>query len=211
MGRNKREQKLKEVEELIEKKEITDAEADGLSALPKDVRGRLIDDKVVIEEDFNNALEFYDKGCFGEIHGVKNKVLELALVEALYLVERKKLTVTDGKNKAIKFEDLLSKAIKLEDNFWTRWRVFRDFRTRGYVLKTTLKFGADFRVYRRGMKPGDDHAQWVLYCVSEGQTESWRSFAAKMRVAHSTRKTLLIGCVDDEGDCCYWEVRWRRP
>lgn len=203
MGRNKREQKLKEVEEM--------KEADGLSAIQKDVRGRLIEDKVIVEEDFENALELYDKGCFGEIHGVKSKTLELALVEALYLIERKKLRVVDGKGKEVKFEDLISKATKREDNFWTRWRVYRDFRTRGYVLKTALKFGADFRVYGRGMKPGEEHAKWVLYCVSEGQTESWREFSAKMRVAHSTRKTLLIGCVDDEGDVTYWEIRWRKP
>lgn len=175
------------------------------------VTGRLIDDKVIIKDDFQNAQEFYDRSSFGEIHGVKEKQLELALVEALYLAERKKLIVLDGKDNELSFEKLLSKAQKTDSNFWTRWRIYRDFRTRGYILKTALKFGADFRVYRRGMKPGEDHAQWILFCVSENQQESWREFSAKMRVAHSTRKTLLIGCVDDEGDVTYWEVRWRKP
>ena len=46
---------------------------------------------------------------------------------------------------------------------------------------------------------------------SENDTETWREFSAKMRVAHSTRKALLIGCVDAEGDTTYWEVRWRKP
>tara|TARA_Y100000310_G_C20699533_1_gene828428 strand:+ start:4109 stop:4672 length:564 start_codon:yes stop_codon:yes gene_type:complete len=174
------------------------------------VRGQLVGDKVVIKEDFQNALEFYDKGRFGKIQGVKEKQLELALVEALYLAERKKIKILSGK-KELKLEQVLAKAQRGETNFWNRWRVYRDFRARGYVLKTALKFGADFRVYRRGMKPGEDHAKWVLFCVSENQKESWREFSAKMRVAHSTRKTLLIGCVDDEGDVTYWEVRWRKP
>jgi len=201
MGRQKRDKKLKEVEQQKNQKED----------LGKVIRGHMVGDKVVIKDDFQSALEYYDRGCFGEIHGVKDKQLELSLVEALYLLERKKLKLIDLRGHTLRFEQVLAKAQRVEANFWTRWRVYRDFRTRGYVLKTALKFGADFRVYRRGMKPGEDHAKWVLFCVSETGKESWREFSAKMRVAHSTRKTLLIGCVDDEGDVTYWEVRWRKP
>ncbi|MBI1969933.1 tRNA-intron lyase, partial [Candidatus Woesearchaeota archaeon] len=60
-------------------------------------------------------------------------------------------------------------------------------------------------------KPGEDHARWVVFPVHEGSTFSWHEFAAKNRVAHSTKKRLLIAVVDDEGDCSYWEVRWMRP
>ena len=106
---------------------------------------------------------------------------------------------------------LVNKAKKLEANFWTRFRVYRDFRTRGYILKTALKFGADFRVYRRGIKPGEDHAKWVLFVASENDSLTWRQFAAMNRVAHSTRKNLLVGIVDDEGDVTYYEIRWKKP
>ena len=177
----------------------------------KVIKGVLEGDKVIIIEDFENAQEYYDKGAFGEIHGVKKKRLELALVEAMYLLERDKLRIFSTSGRELTFEQLIKHAKKVEHNFWTRWCVYRDFRTRGYILKTALKFGADFRVYRRGVKPGQDHAKWVLFCVSENDKESWREFSAKMRVAHSTRKALLIGCVDAEGDTTYWEVRWRKP
>lgn len=210
MGRKKREQKLKEVRDFLgdksKIKDATDVEKTG-----KIVKGQIIGDKTLIKADFSKALEYYDRGCFGEIHGVKDKHLELALVETLYLLERKRIKLFDGKNKPLSFNKLLAIAQRREANFWTRWRVYRDFRTRGYVLKTALKFGADFRVYPRGAKPGESHAKWVLFCVSENDKENWRDFSAKMRVAHSTRKTLLIGCVDDEGDVTYWEVRWRKP
>ncbi|HLC72503.1 MAG TPA: tRNA-intron lyase, partial [Candidatus Nanoarchaeia archaeon] len=92
-----------------------------------------------------------------------------------------------------------------------RYAVFRDMRSRGYIVKTALKFGADFRVYDRGIKPGDDHAKWILYPVHEGETLTWYDFSAKSRVAHSTRKSLLIGVVDDEGDVTYWQAMWTRP
>jgi tRNA-intron endonuclease len=84
-------------------------------------------------------------------------------------------------------------------------------RARGYVVKTALKFGADFRVYDRGIKPGQAHAKWILYPVNEGDVMTWYEFAAKNRVAHSTRKNLLIGIVDSESDVTYYEVNWLRP
>ena len=87
----------------------------------------------------------------------------------------------------------------------------RDRGSRGYIVKTALKFGADFRVYDRGVKPGEDHARWVVYPVHEGSVLTWYEFAAKNRVAHSTKKRLMLGIVDDEGDVTYYEVRWMRP
>ena len=79
------------------------------------------------------------------------------------------------------------------------------------IKEIALKFGADFRVYDRGVKPGEDHARWVIYPVKEGEVLTWHDFAAKNRVAHSTKKRLMIGIVDDEGDVTYYEIRWMRP
>ena len=39
----------------------------------------------------------------------------------------------------------------------------------------------------------------------------WKQFAAMNRVAHSVKKKLLVGIVDDEGDVTYYEIRWRKP
>ena len=36
-------------------------------------------------------------------------------------------------------------------------------------------------------------------------------FAAKNRVAHSTRKRLLLAIVDAEGQVTHYEVAWKRP
>ncbi len=120
--------------------------------LKEPVKGYLIGNSVIVREDFEQAQQFFDRSSFGEIHGVKEKRLELSTIEALYLLERKKLRVLDGK-KELNFEQFIKKANKLEKNFWTRFRVYRDIRTRGYIVKTALKFGADFRVYKRGVKP----------------------------------------------------------
>jgi len=178
--------------------------------LQKPIEGHLIGNKIAVTDDFQLAQPFFDRSSFGEIHGTKEQRIEYALEEALYLLERGKLKVFDGK-KSLDFKAFVRLANKIEKNFWTRYQVYRDIRTRGYITKTALKFGADFRVYNRGIKPGQDHAKWVLFATAEGDTYTWRQFAAMNRVAHSTRKKLLVGIVDEEGEVTYYEIRWKKP
>lgn len=154
------------------------------------------------------AKDLYSQSRFGELI---NKKIKYSLVETLYLLEKKKAKIVDGKNKSLSFDNFVKKARRFEPTFWTRYVVFRDIRSRGYIVKTAFKFGADFRVYARGVKPGQDHAKWILYPISEGTTLTWHDFSAKNRVAHSTRKNLLIGIVDDEDDVTYYEIKWTRP
>lgn len=146
--------------------------------------------------------------AFGTL--LSNGRLQLSLVEALFLFE-KGLIIKDGRGKTLGFEEFVRKASRIDKQFWTRYMVFKDLRNRGYVVKTALKFGADFRVYDRGIKPGEDHAKWVVFPVHESSVLTWYDFAAKNRVAHSTKKRLMIAVVDDEGDITYYEVRWIRP
>ena len=170
------------------------------------IQTRLIEERV-ITEDSDQSRDLYNQGSFGKL--LENKV-QLSLLESLYLLEKNKIEIID-KRKPLTFEQFLKKAKRAEPNFWVRYCVFKDIRNRGYVIKTALKFGADFRIYDRGVKPGEDHARWIVYPVSEGNTLTWHDFAAKNRVAHSTKKRLLIGVVDDESDVTYYEVAWKRP
>ena len=171
---------------------------------------KMIDAVFAREREFSDseeAKQLYEQSRFGELK--ENKV-QYSLVEALYLIEKEKMKVYDGK-KEINFDGFVKKARKVEPNFWIRYCVFRDMRNRGYIVKTALKFGADFRVYDRGIKPGEDHAKWIMYPVHESEVLTWYEFSAKNRVAHSTRKSLLVACVDDEGDVTYWNICWTRP
>ncbi|MEK6974517.1 MAG: tRNA-intron lyase [Nanoarchaeota archaeon] len=184
------------------KKETIDMEGETKTAMAYFSEDRIIAD------DTQETRSLYEQSRFGEL---KDNKIKYSLVEALFLLEKGKLTLLDTKNKKIDFEYFVKKARKHEPNFWIRYCVFRDMRSRGYIIKTALKFGADFRVYERGVKPGEDHAKWILYPVHESSVFSWHEFAAKNRVAHSTRKRLLIGIVDDEDDTTYYEISWKKP
>ena len=163
----------------------------------------------IITENSDAARELFNQGRFGKI--LSNGKVQLSLHEAMYLLEKGKIAILDSKNKPLSFDQVLKKAEKLEKIFWTKYCVFKDIRDRGYIIKTALKFGAEFRVYDRGVKPGEDHARWIIFPVHETHTLTWHDFSAKNRVAHSTKKRLLIGVVDEENDVSYWECRWLRP
>jgi tRNA-intron endonuclease len=180
--------------------------SDGMAS--ETVKAELTDDNVITESS-DLARELIQKGVYGS--EIEDGRIKLSLIEAMYLIEKGKITVLDGKGKEIKKDAFLRKARKLEKNFQVRYAVYKDIRDRGYIIKTALKFGADFRVYERGVKPGEDHAKWIIYPVRETDALTWYDFAAKNRVAHSTKKRLLIGIVDEENDVTYYEIRWVRP
>ncbi|MEK6941158.1 MAG: tRNA-intron lyase [Nanoarchaeota archaeon] len=161
----------------------------------------------VIAISSNETRELYQASRFGEIHG---EFVYYSLIEGLYLFEKGKITIKYGK-KTITPESFIKKAQEIEPTFRVRYLVYKDLRNRGYIVKTALKFGADFRVYERGIKPGEDHAKWIVFAVHESGGFTWHEFSAKNRVAHSTRKKLLLGIVDEEQDVTYYECGWLRP
>ncbi|MFH1289889.1 MAG: tRNA-intron lyase [Nanoarchaeota archaeon] len=169
------------------------------------IKGHLVGENVASTSP--DAFSMYEKSRWGE---KKRGKVEYANVEALCLVEHGRMAVVSGK-KEWDFDALLMKFKKKDKKIETKLAVFSDLRKKGYLVKTALKFGAEFRVYGKGVKPGKDHARWILYTVRESEQMSWHDFSAKNRVAHSTKKNLLIGIVDDEGDVTYYEVSWQRP
>ncbi len=164
-----------------------------------------------ISSEEKEAFNLYSKSRLGE---VMNKKINYSFVEALYLVDKGRIEVYEiikKRKKKLSFDKLIDRARKTDKNIWPKFHVYKDMRNRGYVLKTALKFGADFRVYEKGIKPGQKHAKWILFPVHESSRLTWHEFAAKNRVAHSTKKNLLIAVVDEEGDVTYYEVKWLRP
>lgn len=171
------------------------------------IKGKISGHFVLAEDKEAKAL--YTQSRFGE---QKQDKFQYSLVEAFYLLETKKMLIyKTGAKKSLTKTEFTNLAKKREKNFLIRYAVFKDLRSRGYIVKTALKFGADFRVYDRGIKPGQDHAKWIAYPIHESEVLTWYDFSAKNRVAHSTRKRLLICIVDEESDVSYWETSWIRP
>ena len=163
--------------------------------------------KQIISTNSPEAFNLQKKSSFGERVGEK---IQYSLSEALYLFEQKKLEIL-LQGKKLSKKELLKKFERIDKRIQIKYPVFKDLRKKGYIVKTALKFGADFRVYEKGPKTGEKHSKWIVFADHESRRLNWHEFSAKNRVAHSTKKNLLIAIVDEEGDMTYYEVRWLRP
>lgn len=160
-----------------------------------------------ISSNSSEAHALQKKSNFGEPKGEK---IQYTLSEALFLVEKEKMEIF-SRNKKLSIKELFKKISNIDKRIQLKYPVFKDLRERGYLVKTALKFGADFRVYPKGKSPGKEHAKWIVFCEHETKKTSWHEFSAKNRVAHSTKKKLLLAIVDEEEDISYYEVGWIRP
>ena len=145
--------------------------------------------------------QFYNKRYFGQI---VNGKLFLSLIEAAYLREKEKIRVVDGERE-LSFEDIVELGRRRDEGFDIKYLVYRDLRDRGYVVKSALKFGSHFRVYRRGL---DEHSQWLVWVVPENLHFSPNDITARVRVAHGVRKNMIMAVVDEDNDVVYYEIEW---
>ena len=160
----------------------------------------------VVSTNEAEAFTLYKKSNFGQPIGQK---IQYSLSEALYLVEKGKIEIMRNK-RVLGFEELLKIFKSIDSRIQLKYPVFKDLRDKGYVVKTALKFGADFRAYDKGRTPDEEHAKWIVFCEHESKKFSWQDFSSKNRVAHSTKKNLLIAILDEESDVSYYEVSWVR-
>ncbi len=161
----------------------------------------------IISTNSSEAHSLYKKSSFGEPVGEK---IQYTFSETLFLVEKGKISVL-VKGKEITKKELLKKLQRFDKKIQIKYPVFKNLREKGYIVKTALKFGAEFRVYEKGSKPGKKHAKWIVFTDYESGRLTWHEFSAKNRVANSTKKNLLIAIVDEEGDITYYEIKWLRP
>jgi tRNA-intron endonuclease len=169
------------------------------------IKATLVSGKVTSNSE--EAHNLFATQRFGEKTGEK---IVYSLSEVLFLVNEKKMEVLDYKNKILDEREVMKKFERIDKKFRIKYIVFGDLRKKGYIVKTALKYGAEFRVYEKGVSIEKGHSKWICFPVSENQLIRWQEFSAKNRVAHSTKKNLLIAIVDEEEDVSYFEVKWIR-
>jgi len=168
-------------------------------------KGELCGDRVIVSGEA--ASRIHQRGFFGKPVGGAR--LQLAPVEALYLVERGKLEVYEEESR-IDFDGLMRRFSKDDRLLPLKYAVYSDLRSRGYIVRTGLKFGADFRVYEKGEKPPDSHSKFLVRVIQEKAKLSVSDISGDVRLSHGVRKKMLYAVVDDEGDVTYYSVARER-
>lgn len=137
----------------------------------------------------------YEQGGYGRM---EKDGLRLAPHEALYLVQRRKIAV-EGHD----FDSLFS-VYAGQPNVLRSYLVYRDIRERGYAVQTGPH---DFRVFRRGQRPGKGESLYLVRVVSERDPIRFADLAREVRTAHNLRKLYVLAVVDDDDELTYYEVK----
>ena len=151
-----------------------------------------------------------DAGRFGELEQVgygerEGKKLFLKDYEALYLLFTGRLTLTDGKGKKVSFDHLAELCQARARDSWTKFIIFRDLRSRGYVVKDGFGFGTDLRVYERGDFP-DKAAKFVVFAMDEGTETKVDDLSESVRQIVKMGKEAIVAVIERRGEVIYYKV-----
>ena len=160
---------------------------------------------IKIEEGSKRPIALHEKSKFGKIEA---NFLQLSLIEACYLLEKGRLNIyeDDVQCSVGYFIDLLK-----NEELYGKYVVYRDLKDRGYLIKTSFKYGSEFRLYNRGGGPGEGHSDYLVKIIFENYDINVLDFASYVRVSHGVNKKLLLAIVDEDFDITYYNVEWTRP
>jgi len=136
----------------------------------------------------------------------KNDNLMLTFYEALYLLSKGIIEVKDEKTDGnVTFQDLLEKYRSTNENAWVKYLIYRDLRSRGYVVREGFGLGIDFRVYERG-EYGKETADYLVVGIQEGQPVLIEDLARILRYVQSLKKILIIAVLNRRGEIVYYSL-----
>jgi tRNA-intron endonuclease len=150
------------------------------------------------------ASLLYEAGYYGILKNENTLVLEPE--EVLLLVRRQRIRVSDSKGTEIVFSDLLEQLGERHPGLWTRFLVYSDLRSRGYVVRTGYGKGLLFRVYPRGAKLNEATAKYFVCVISEGVPLKVSEIKTFSKQAKRNRKKLMLAVLDRQGETTYYLV-----
>ncbi len=130
----------------------------------------------------------------------------LTFYETLFLLGKGAIEVTDEET-GIKmvFQNLLKRFQLVDKDVWIRYLIYRDLRSRGYVVREGFGLGIDFRVYERG-DYGRATAKHLIFGIQEGQPVSIETLARTQRYVQNLKKNLIIAVINRRGEIVYYSL-----
>jgi len=136
---------------------------------------------------------------------LENKVFTLTYYESLYLLDKGMLEIKDPNGKAKDFQTLLHSYEAKNDNTWVNYLVYRDLRSRGYVVREGFGGGIDFRIYERGTY-GKDIAPYLIMITQEGKPLPVNDLADALSKCKSQKKELILAVMNRRGEVVHYSV-----
>jgi tRNA-intron endonuclease, archaea type len=139
-------------------------------------------------------------------YGTEEKgIFTLSFYEALYLLDKELLEVTDEVGEKADFQRLLECYEAKDENAWVNYLVYRDLRSRGYVVREGFGAGIDFRIYERGTY-GKDTAQYLVLSTLEGKPLPIQSLVNAVHQCQSQKKEMILAVMNRRGEVVHYSV-----
>jgi tRNA-intron endonuclease len=139
--------------------------------------------------------------------GYGEKIKDMYILEnyeALFLLYSKRLLLTKHKS-TLDFSTFLQTLLKNDLSIFTKFLIFRDLRTRGYIAKEGFGFGDDFRVYERG-EYSRKAAKYVIFGINEGISVKANILFENIRSIEKMGKEAIIAVIERRGEIIYYKV-----
>lgn len=168
------------------------------------IEGMIDRNGVIVVESVKQQDQLRSKG-YGE------KIKEMYILEsyeALFLLYYNRLVLKKHES-ILDFSTFLQILLKLDLSIFTKFLIFRDLRTRGYIPKEGFGFGNDFRVYERG-EYSRKAAKYVIFGINEGLSVKANILLENIRSIEKMGKEAIIAVIERRGEIIYYKVNQKK-
>ena len=171
----------------------------------------LIENRIIVW-DIDDSRKLFSHGYYGKPIGIPKPKPEeidvpliLDLIEGYYLLQNRKISIFKSKKRVSK-EKMLKICNDEYHDFDKKYQVYKNFRDKGYIVNSGIKFGCDFTVYQKG--PGIDHAPYLVQVYNKKDTISTTGLVLPGRLATTVRKQFILAIPHGKNDVNYLALDW---
>lgn len=162
--------------------------------------------------DIEDSRKLFGNGYYGKPIGISKPKPEeidvpliLDLIEGLYLLENKKISIFKEKKK-ITPEEMTDICKEEYHDFDKKYLVYKHFRDKGYIINPGIKFGCDFAVYEKG--PGIDHAPFLIQVYNRSDSITSTAIVLAGRLATTVRKQFILAIPKGKDKVDFLALDW---
>ena len=175
------------------------------------MKSELVENRIIVW-NVEDSKKLFAEGYYGKPIGMPKPKIEeinvpliLDLIEGLYLLENKKITIARMKQK-INMEQMTEICKKEVHEFEKKYVVYKNFRDKGYIINPGIKFGCDFAVYEKG--PGIDHAPFLIQVYSRNESITSTGIVLAGRLATTVRKQFILAIPKGKDKVDFLALDW---
>ena len=171
----------------------------------------LVENRLIVW-NIEDSRKLFSSGYYGKPIGIPKPKpdeidvpLILDLIEGLYLLENKKISISKNKKKVT--VDAMTEICKKEyHDFDKKYLVYKNFRDKGYIINPGIKFGCDFAVYEKG--PGIDHAPFLIQVYNRSDPITSTAIVLAGRLATTVRKQFILAIPKGKDKVDFLALDW---